>query len=471
MNGLFIHALRHLCLTVGAAFEDNPLWVGRDTSDTFMRGKKAKQLRAADKGTMASPKRHFPRLVVVLLPFVFGAALTAAGFLMYSQSVEPKTTFNHRSYNAPEAGHRTVAQLMALSNSDLENVDVLEMNIAVAREIPGLEKLDYDHYRQIVDGWTDQFRRWLPTVEHAFYQKPDKYKNDINFYRLGMLAQFLDEQIGVAYVEDQKQTQLDARKAGKKAEVSYTNPGHLLLHGLIDTKRGTCATMATLHVTIGRLLGWPVGLACVNAHYVCRYDDGKVYYNIEATDTGRGGFSEGSDKDYMDKESVPPKAVACGSDLRKLSGREMLGIFIAARGRHFTDTGKLDLAARDYALAYPLAPNNRKIYIGLVGNLIESGEKLFAADEFGHPASLAVYLAGKYQTPTFDAALAGRPGYPDPIVELNRINAINRANRDRMTQPPPMPGVSQPNTPYAPRPGVPQPYQAPGFPQQPQPPR
>jgi hypothetical protein len=154
------------------------------------------------------------------------------------------------------------------------------MNIAVARDIPGLEELDYDQYREIVNGWTDQFRHWLPTVEHGFREAPQKYKNDVNFFRLGMLAQFLDQRVGVAYVEEQKEVQLEGKKSGKKVEVLYTDPGHLLLHGLIDTKRGTCGTMPALHVAIGRRLGWPVALACANSHYVCRYDDGEVVYNI-----------------------------------------------------------------------------------------------------------------------------------------------------------------------------------------------
>ena len=193
------------------------------------------------------------------------------------------------------AGWRSVAQLIALSDTELEKTDIVEMNIAVAREIPGLEKLDYAAYRKIVDGWTDQFRRWLPTVEHAFRQAPEKYKNDINFFRIGMLAQFLDQHVGVAYVARQKTDQ----KRGVE-EVLYTDPGHLLLHGLIDTKRGTCATMPALHVAIGRRMGWPVALACAKSHYVCRYDDGKTVYNIESTDTGRGGFAAGSDKDYIE---------------------------------------------------------------------------------------------------------------------------------------------------------------------------
>ena len=356
--------------------------------------------------------------------------------------------------NAPTAAsHRSVAQLIALSDAELEKVDIVEMNIAVAREIPGLEKLDCAAYRKIVDGWTDQFRRWLPTTEHAFRQAPEKYKNDINFFRLGMLAQFLDQQVGVAYVEQQKADQ----KRGVKG-VWYTNPGHLLLHGLIDTKRGTCGTMPALHVAVGRRLGWPVALACAKSHYVCRYDDGKAVYNIEATDTGRGGFAAGSDSDYMASEGISRKAVACGSDLRKLTAREMLGVFVQARARHYADTNKPVQAARDYALAHTLFPKSRKIYLGLTGNLVAAGERLFTPGEHGHPASLGAYLVGRYRSPYGGTRAAGpwRTVRADPLAEIERINAINRRNMQRIMNPPTAPKPYQPPSPVAPQSHQPQ---------------
>ena len=57
---------------------------------------------------------------------------------------------------------------MALSDAELEKVDVVEMSVAVAKEIPGYEKLDYQHYKQVVDGSTDEFRRWMPAAEGSF---------------------------------------------------------------------------------------------------------------------------------------------------------------------------------------------------------------------------------------------------------------------------------------------------------------
>ena len=427
-----------------------------------MSGKRAKPLRAAEKATTESPKRGFPRLAAVLLPFAFGVVLTASGFLTYSQTGEPKGTPQGASYNSPDAGRRTVAQLMALPDAELEKVDIVEMSVAVAREIPRCENLDYQHYKQIVDGWADDVRRWMSVAEVNFQKSPKEWRNDINFFRLGLLATYLTRERGVRYHEKYSQDQKEDRNS------KYEEPGAVLVHGLIDTLRGTCATMPVLHVAIGRRLGWPVSLASVGPHYVCRYDDGKVHYNIEATYTGPGFVSD-SDQDYIKNDGLPQKAVTTGSDFRSLSGREMLGVFVGMRARYYWDTKQYDAADRDYVLSRVLYPNHRYCFRESIRALVWRGEQLFEPYETGHPATMAQWLTSMYLRPTQGpTAMSQTPYQPpvnrmDPMAEIERINAMNRANLQ-----PQMPGVPHPVTPGMPQPptygpqiptpGVPNPY-------------
>lgn len=183
----------------------------------------------------------------------------------------------------------TLWQLLDLCDADLERADLVAMNLAVARGIPALADIDIGHYVRVVDGWTGQFARWLPGAEQRFHKTPENWKNDIRFYRIGMLAGYLGHYLGLAYIPEQRHLKA----------VSYTNPSDLFLNGLIDSKRGTCASMPVLHAAMARRLGWPVSLACVHSHFVSRFDDGEVIYNIEATDVDRGAFAEGSDDDYI----------------------------------------------------------------------------------------------------------------------------------------------------------------------------
>src|SRR5262245_32481002 len=111
----------------------------------------------------------------------------------------------------------------------------------------------------------------------------------------------------------------------------------MFLNGVIDNRRRTCGDMATLHVAMGWGRGWSESLGCAKSHYFCRYDDGKVTHNIEATQSGKGGFSSPYDEDLVKRDQLPKKAIACGSDLRALLPREMLGVFLGLRGRHMRD--------------------------------------------------------------------------------------------------------------------------------------
>ncbi len=120
----------------------------------------------------------------------------------------------------------------------------------------------------------------MPGAERVFRKTPQDWKNDVNFFRFGVLCCYLEHEAGIAYKEDQRNV----------TAVWYTDPSDLFLNGVMDTRRGTCANMAALHVAIGRRLGWPVSLACARSHFICRYDDGKVTHNIETTQAGYGGF-------------------------------------------------------------------------------------------------------------------------------------------------------------------------------------
>ena len=268
---------------------------------------------------------------------------------------------------------------LALPDSDLEQSDLMAMNLTVAREIPSLSALDIPRCCNIVDQWTRQFASMLPEMEAAFRRTPAKWKNDLRFFRVGMLAGFLGHEIGIRYLEDQKHAQA----------ARYLNPADLFLNGLIDTRQGTCASMPTLHVAIARRLGWPVSLASEKSHFISRYDDGEVHHNIEATNTHPGGFVSNPDEMYIQRFDLPRKAISSGSDLRRLSTREMLGVFVAFRARHFLDSGDLDRADRDYALARALIPTHRRTYIAAMMPFLNRGSRLFEPGELGHPNSLA----------------------------------------------------------------------------------
>jgi hypothetical protein len=246
----------------------------------------------------------------------------------------------------------SLGHLLGCTDDDLSRVDPLVMNLTVAREIPCFADLDIRRYVQLADRWADDIRRRLPGAEAQFHRCPANWKNDIRFFRLGIVCWYLDEVLGITYPDE---------LAGAE-DALYVDPLDIFLNGLMDRRRGSCASMPVLHVALGWRLGWPVSLACANNHLFCRYDDGEVTHNIEATAFGRGGSRSHPDDYYRQQYRIPETAVSCGSDLRAVTPREMLGLFIAIRAMHFASMRQPREAEAGLLLARHLFPRNRILY-------------------------------------------------------------------------------------------------------------
>ncbi len=276
------------------------------------------------------------------------------------------------------AKYSNVWDILCLSNAELNDLDLVAANLAVAREIPSLSGLDISHYTRTVNDWTKRFEGQLPHSERAFRSSPERWKKDVRFFRVGQLAGFLGHVLGISYIESQRNLK----------SVSYTDPSDLFLNGVIDTFRGSCASLAAIHVAIARRLGWPVSLACVGGHFISRYDDGDVVHNIEMSSVAAGVYASDPDAVYLERFSLPCKAVECGSDLRCLTMREMIASFVFLRGRHLADVGLRKEADADYWLSRALFPNYRRGYIAAVESALNRGFSLFETGEVGHPDSL-----------------------------------------------------------------------------------
>lgn len=196
----------------------------------------------------------------------------------------------------------------------------------------------------------------------------------------------MELEVGIQYNPDQREAK----------GILYTNPSDLFLNGVIDTREGTCGNMAALHLAFGWRMGWPVSLACVNSHFILRFDDGNATYNIEATQSGYGGFKSDPDEYLVETKKLPPIAIQSGSDLRALRPHEMLGSFVGLRARHTQDVGKHEDNERkmlesepDWLLARQLFPSNRALYKNQMVVSSMRGDSLFESNEVGHPNTYA----------------------------------------------------------------------------------
>ncbi len=347
----------------------------------------------------------------------------------------------------------SAAGLMALSDDELDQRSILELNLAVFRDIENIPQDTEQQYQQTIKQCASEFSARLKQIAPQYHQNPELYHNDFDFFKAGMLMSFLAKEKGILYVESQRDAQIEATKKGLQADYGYTNPNDLFLTGVLDTKRGTCASLPTLHVAIARELGWPMSLATAGSHMLSCWDDGKKSFTIECTQLEHGGFAAYPAHYYIDEGNTSEHAVRTGADLRALTSRETLGLFISLRARHFLDIGQYDRAAHDYALAFTLIPSGRVVNTNLIGELVRHNEDLYEVNERGHPLQLARFLMGRYQH-VLNPQRSGPSSFEQHVAEVVRINAMNRRRYESMLpamqNPVPFPGHPQPWSPPTP---------------------
>ncbi len=308
----------------------------------------------------------------------------------------------------------SVRTLLGMSDEQLAVADPLAMNLLVAREISSLANLEINQYQALANAWADDLRRRMPVLERDFQDSPQDWDNDIDFFRLGLVAWYVDMVLGIEYREDHKHVKA----------IRYTNPSDLFANGVIDTRRGTCGNMALVHLAIGRRLGLPVSLACAGAHFFLRYDDGKKCFNIETTRTGGGVFAVPTDEQVKKNNRLPEKAVTCGSDLRAVTPREMLGLFLGLRARYYDNTGRFDLAEPDYLLARSLFPQNRNLYFAQNQISVQQSMDLFEPGERAHPLELLEWLKEVCRIAPWTRKRTVAPGTPRVVKQNPFVHQV-----------------------------------------------
>lgn len=251
--------------------------------------------------------------------------------------------------------------LLAMSDEALARVDPLEVDLAVARTIPGCESLDVAKYKKTVDEWAERVRSETDRHLYKFQQAPGDYKNSQAYFKALALATVVGQDFRVGYDVE---------------TVSFDKPGDLFIHGVIDNRRGTCVSLPVLYMAIGHRLGYPIRAVTVPKHLFCRWEDPKTgeRFNIEAA--GAGGLSDYPDEHYKTwPTKCDPRDVESGSALKTLTMREFLGQKLATRGDCYWHRNQRPQAIESYALAHRLCPANRILYEILTSQVLEESER------------------------------------------------------------------------------------------------
>jgi len=441
-------------LTSGWVLRENLLRVGRDTSDTFMSGRRAKRLRAAAKPVQGPAKSRRAKNALLLVTHMVLIAAIATGYVAFFGDKPPKTS---QPYSYPPLTYtqkvKSLDDLLKMTPEQLADVDIAERNLLCATGLRGAEKLDVGKALARLNDWAERVCYWTEQSMWDFRQNPDKFKNSEAKFRVLLLISVVQKDFGVHY-NDRGERNCD-----------FSNSKNAFLHGMIDdTNGGTCASMPVMYVAVGRRLGYPMKLVLAKTHIFARWEDPKTgeRFNIEGTNPR---FDDHPDSYYQNwPYPISDAELKQGWYLKPLTPAEELAVFLQNRACCIMDNGRYAEARVAYVRSYQLAPQNPM-----------GREQITSASGVGGPVYVAPVASARRSRGLGVDEFGAPMIYRNQFDEVERINAINRANMERMSRPPqpyqpPTPGGAQPYRP--PQPGIPQPPSpyGPSSPYGPQPP-
>jgi len=132
-----------------------------------------------------------------------------------------------------------------------------------------------------------------------FKIKPSQFQNSENVFRVLTMEHVLRVSFGVKY--DPKVS--EETDNGKNFEGwRATDSTEVFIHGVLNEKRtGTCSSLPTFSIAVGRRLGYPLKLIRVPNHTLFRWNDGTEIFNVQHTVAG----SEIMTDDYFRKWPKP----------------------------------------------------------------------------------------------------------------------------------------------------------------------
>ncbi len=238
--------------------------------------------------------------------------------------------------------------LAQLPEEELGKHDLAEVSLACAQGLPGAERVDLAACQQTLDRWARRVEKETHRMRMQFARRPQDFHHSRAYFRILVLVTVLQRDIGIRY-----NPQLIAR------DDFFTDARNLFLHGVIETKQGTCSSLPPLYIAVGRRLGYPLKLVTTAEHFFARWDEpGRERFNIECTSRG---LNTHPDEYYLTWPAhVPPDQLTTFGLLKSKTPRDELADLITVRGNCWQATGDYRQAAHSYARAWGLVPHNQK---------------------------------------------------------------------------------------------------------------
>lgn len=245
-------------------------------------------------------------------------------------------------------------RLDPLPESALAAMDIAEVNLLYASGLPGSLQPDIPKCLR----WVNEAARLVAseTERHLyrFYDDRDKYGNSEGGYRMSWLVTVLQRELGVHY--RQELIDMDDHSFFKRSE-------HLFIHGIVEGRGGTCASLPVMYAAVGRRLGYPLKLVACAHHSFVRWDGRGERFNIESTSRG---YVSHPDEYYLTwPHRITPGDLAEYGYLKSQTPNEEVSGFLCQRAHVLLEDGQYGEAVCEYLRAFFRAPGHKAVVVSL----------------------------------------------------------------------------------------------------------
>jgi hypothetical protein len=322
------------------------------------------------------------------------------------------------------------------------HADIAVVNLACARGLPNCNEDAFPEYLALLDTIAEAVTKQIERSWRLFKLKPQEFNHSENVFRVYAMEYVFRAQFGIKY--DPKVR--EATATGKPW--TTTDSTEIFINGLLGDKRtGTCSSLPTFAIAVGRRLGYPLHLILVPNHTLYRWDDGKEVFNLQPHEAG----SEVKPDEYFHRWPRQWTVDDCRMNertkvwLHPLTPRKEVSKFLCNRAlvlrdtRHYTEAMEAIRAAERFDPVNPACADLEfSIQHGMSG-----GDVNALVNGTGAPVIQGGSL-GRSQ-PLMPTQFIGSPPVSHDKIREQRdfaeehyrlVNLINQSNRNRSPQHP-----------------------------------
>ncbi|MCY2952993.1 MAG: hypothetical protein NTU53_13610 [Planctomycetota bacterium] len=235
------------------------------------------------------------------------------------------------------------------------HTDIAAVNLACATGLPNAEDIDIPKCLALLDRMAGAVRQHTEQSWRLFKIKPAEFRNSENVFRVLMMEHVLRVQFKVKY------DPLVREAVRTDKEWNTSDSSAIFIHGILNEKRtGTCSSLPTFSIAVGRRLGYPLKLVRVPNHTVFRWDDPQEKVNFQHTKAGTDIRSDEYFHTWPEKwdETMYELNARCKVWLHSMTPRQEVSKFLCNRALILREIGRFPEALHALQAAARFDPIN-----------------------------------------------------------------------------------------------------------------